>query len=71
MKKSRKTTKQTNGLATKKDLKQLEKRMGLKYPSKDDIKKLEQRMDVKYASKNDIISFKDEILHEIKGLREE
>lgn len=75
MKKSGKTSKQTNGLATKLDLKGFEKRMDQKYATKNDIKDhlvaFEKRMDKKYASKDDIISFKDEILHEIKGMREE
>jgi hypothetical protein len=33
----------------------------------DDVKKLEK----KFATKSDLVDFKDEILHEIKGLRED
>jgi hypothetical protein len=46
-------------MITDKDVSKLEK----KFATKDDLKK--------YASKEDMVNFKDEILHEIKGLREE
>jgi len=49
--------------ATKDDLKALEARQDKKFTTKDDLKI--------YATKNDMIDFKDTILHEIKGLREE
>lgn len=69
MKKRTMIQKYNNGVATKTDLKALEKR--IRQASKGDLKALEERIDRRYASKADIISFKDEIIHEIKGLREE
>ncbi|KKT38779.1 MAG: hypothetical protein UW22_C0006G0045 [Candidatus Gottesmanbacteria bacterium GW2011_GWB1_44_11c] len=51
--------------ATKDDLKALEARQDNKFASKDDLKKTEKSM------RDTIVDFKDEILHEIKGFREE
>jgi len=61
--------KQTNGPATKQDLvnleKRLEKKMDKKFATKIDLEGLEGRF------KDTVISFKDEILYEIKAMREE
>jgi len=56
-------TKLKKTFATKDDLKAMEARQDKKFATKDDLKM--------YATKNDMIDFKDEILHEIKSMREE
>jgi len=58
-------TKLKKTFATKADLKALEARQDNKFATKDDLKKTQKSL------KDTIIEFKDEILHEIKGLREE
>lgn len=56
--------------------------MVTKIDLKNELKNLEERMDQKFATKGDlethetrykqiVISFKDEVLHEIKAMREE
>lgn len=55
-------------MITDADVKKLKK----VFTTKDALKRLATKDDLKtYATKSDMISFKDEILHEIKGLREE
>ncbi len=57
-------------MLTNNDLLKLKKLLA----TKQDLKKIEQRLgnlETTSASKKDTVTFKDEILHEIKGLREE
>ena len=65
-------TKLKKVFATKDDLKGFATKDDLKgFATKNDLKALEARQDSKFATKNDLVDFKDAILHEIKGLREE
>jgi len=60
--------------ATKDDLKAMEARQDAKFATKDDLKAFATEESLKKTQKSmedAIINFKDEILHEIKGLREE
>jgi hypothetical protein len=64
-------------MITDADVKKLEKKFATKddlkrFATKDDLKGFATKDDLKkYATKDDILDFKDAILYEIKGLREE
>lgn len=56
---------------TRKDFTQILQKELKSFATKDDLNSIEIRMGDRFATKDDIISFKDEILKEIKDMRDE